>query len=51
MSKNWENITFCNLKIIDFTAVKYCNILHRPVFVMRVLRLVMLFSDVSDNLF
>ena len=46
VSKNWENITFYHLKIIDFTAVKYCSILHRRVFVMRVLRLVMLYSEV-----
>ena len=33
-SKNKKNITIFHLKIIDFTAVKYCSILHGRVFVM-----------------
>ena len=34
MSKNKKNITIFHLKNIIFTAVKYCSILHGPVFVM-----------------
>ena len=34
LSKNKENINFFHVKIIFFTAVKNCSILHGPVFVM-----------------
>ena len=34
LSKNKKNITIFHLKIIFFTAVKICSILHRHVFVM-----------------
>ena len=34
LSKNKKNITIFYLKIIIFTALKYCSILHDPVFVM-----------------
>ena len=33
-SKNKKNIKNCHLKIVIFTAVKYCCILHGRVFVM-----------------
>ena len=33
LSKNKKNITFFHLKITIFTAVKYCSIVHRHVFV------------------
>ena len=35
LSKNKTNIIFFHLKIINFTAVKYCSILHGHVFVMK----------------
>ena len=34
MSETKKNITICHLKIVSFTAMKNCRILHRHVIVM-----------------